>query len=153
MSNLKQTVLKQYQDTVNQLRSLTVVPRPKEGWVRTVRKALGMSGPQLGRRLGLKKAQVSQMERMEMEDRISLKQLRRVAEALDCDLVYALVPRQPVEETVMARARKKATALVAKADIHMALEAQRLNRTALVREVNREAQRLFDNMPRDLWED
>ena len=78
MINLRRTVLKQYQDTANQLSALTQVPRPKEGWIRTARKALGMSGPQLGRRLGLKKAQVSQMERMETEDRISLKQLRRV---------------------------------------------------------------------------
>ena len=93
------------------------------------------------------------MERMETEDRISLKQLRRVAEALECDLVYALVPRQPIEETVMERAREKATKLVTKADVQMALEAQQLNKTALVEEINHETQRLLETMPRDLWED
>ena len=93
------------------------------------------------------------MERMETEDRISLKQLRRVAEALECDLVYALVPRQPIEETVMERAREKATKLVTKADVQMALEAQQLNKTVLVEEINHETQRLLETMPRDLWED
>ena len=93
------------------------------------------------------------MERMETEDRISLKQLRRVAEALECDLDYALVPRQPIEETVMERAREKATKLVTKADVQMALEAQQLNKTALVEEINHETQRLLETMPRDLWED
>ena len=93
------------------------------------------------------------MERMETEDRISLKQLRRVAEALECDLVYALVPRQPIEETVMERAREKATKLVTKADVQMALEAQQLNKTALVEEINHETQRLLETMPRNLWED
>ncbi len=93
------------------------------------------------------------MERMETEDRISLKQLRRVAETLECDLVYALVPRQPIEETVMERAREKATTLVTKADVQMALEAQQLNKTALVEEINHETQRLLETMPRDLWED
>ena len=93
------------------------------------------------------------MERMETEDRISLKQLRRVAEALECDLVYALVPRQPIEETVMERAREKATKLVTKADVQMTLEAQQLNKTALVEEINHETQRLLVTMPRDLWED
>ena len=93
------------------------------------------------------------MERMETEDRISLKQLRRVAEALECDLVYALVPRQPIEETVMERAREKATKLVTRADVQMALEAQQLNKTALVEEINHETQRLLVTMPRDLWED
>lgn len=153
MINLRRTVLKQYQDMAYQHCALMKVPRPKEGWIRTARKALGMSGPQLGRRLGLKKAQVSQMERMETEDRISLKQLRRVAEALECDLVYALVPRQPIEETIMERAREKATKLVTKADVQMALEAQQLNKTALVEEINLETQRLLETMPRNLWED
>ena len=153
MISLKLTVLKQYQDKVNRLRKLTKFSRPKEGWIRTVRKAMGMSGPQLGRRLGLKKAQVSQMERMETEDRISLKQLRRVAETLECDLVYALIPRQPIEEIVMERAKLKATALVSKADIQMALEAQQLNKTVLIEEVKHETKRLLETMPRDLWED
>ncbi len=153
MINLKRTVLKQYQDKVNQLRKLTKFSRPKEGWIRTVRKAMGMNGPQLGRRLGLKKAQVSQMERMEIEDRISIKQLRRAAEALECDLVYALVPKQPIEEIVMERAKVKATALVAKADAQMALEAQQLNKEALVEEVKYETKRLLETMPRNLWED
>lgn len=35
----------------------------------------------------------SQLERSEAGDRITLKSLRAVANALDCDLVYALLPR------------------------------------------------------------
>jgi hypothetical protein len=33
------------------------------------------------------------MEKAEAEDRITLKTLRSAANALDCDLIYALVPR------------------------------------------------------------
>jgi predicted DNA-binding mobile mystery protein A len=153
MLNLKQTVQQQYQDKVNQVFELKKYSRPKEGWVRTVRKALGMSGPQLGHRIGLKRAQISQMERMEMEDRITIKQLRRVAEALNCDLVYALVPRQSIEAMLEERAITKATVLVTKVDAQMALEAQQLDKTALAKEIARETKRILETMPRDLWED
>ncbi len=90
---MKQIIREQYQFKLNQLVDINKIIRPKEGWVRSLRKALGMSSPQLAKRLGISKSQTSQMERMEAEDRITLKQLRRVADSLDCDLIYALVPR------------------------------------------------------------
>ncbi len=112
-----------------------------------------MSSPQLARQLGVSKSQASQMERMECEDRITLKQLRRVAEALDCDLQYALVPRKPVGEMVYMRAKLKAQKLVDKTNAQMTLEAQQLSRDALEKQVEREADRLVRELPRDLWED
>jgi predicted DNA-binding mobile mystery protein A len=153
MFDLKQTIQQQYQNKVNQVLELKKYSRPKEGWIRTLRKALGMSGPQLGHRIGIKRAQISQMERMEIEDRITVGQLRRVAEALDCDLVYALVPRQSIETMLEKRAITKATALVTKVDAQMTLEAQQLNKDALAKEIRRETKRLLETMPRDLWED
>ncbi len=89
---LKKIICDQYQSKINQLIDTKELNRPKEGWIRTFRKALGMSSPQLARRLDISKSQASQMERMEIEDRITLKQLRRVADSLECDLVYALKP-------------------------------------------------------------
>ena len=112
-----------------------------------------MSSPQLAKRLGVGKSQASQMERMEIEDRITLKQLRRVAESLDCDLYYALVPRQPVIGMVRARARYKAQTLVNKTNVQMTLEAQQLSSEQLEKQVDREVDRLVREMPRDLWED
>ena len=44
MLDLKQIIQQQYQDKVNQVIELKKYSRPKEGWIRTVRKALGMSG-------------------------------------------------------------------------------------------------------------
>lgn len=149
----KQVIRDQYRSKLDQLFDLNRVVRPKEGWIRTLRKALGMSSPQLAGRLGLSKSQASQMERMEVDDRITLKQLRRVADALDCDLVYALVPRKPVDDMVRDRARAKASKLVARADVHMKLEAQQLPSKQLQVQVDAEVERLLREMPRDLWED
>ena len=86
---MKDLIREQYQSKMDQLVDSNAQYCPKEGWIRTLRKALGMSSPQLAKRLGVSKSQTSQMERMELEDRITLKQLRRVAKALDCDLHYA----------------------------------------------------------------
>jgi predicted DNA-binding mobile mystery protein A len=148
---MKRLVQEQYQAKVDRAREFGDPGSPREGWVRTVRKALGMTGPQLAHRLGLSRSQVSQMERMESEGRITLKQLRRVADALQCDLVYALVPRRPVEDMIRERAEVVARKLVGRADTHMKLEAQQLSASALEREVKREVQRLLAELPRNLW--
>ncbi len=149
----KEIIRDQYMAKFDQFIGINVIRRPKEGWIRSLRKTLGMSSPQLATRLGISKSRASQMERMEIEDRITLKQLRRVAEALDCDLVYALVPRQPVDVMVRARAEWKAERLVSKTDVQMKLEAQQLSREKLQEQIKLEADRLVRDMPRDLWED
>jgi len=150
---MKQIIREQYQSKIEQLIDIKRIKLPKEGWIRTLRKALGMSSPQLAKRIGVGKSQASQMERMEMEDRITLKQLRRVAEAFNCDLVYALVPRQSVETMIREQARKKAQNLVKKTDTQMKLESQQLSNEQLQKQIEFEAQSLVKEMPRDLWED
>jgi predicted DNA-binding mobile mystery protein A len=150
---MKQIVRQQYQSKLSQLVDINNIIRPKEGWVRTLRKALGMSSPQLARRLGISKSQASQMERMEVEDRITLKQLRRVADSLDCELMYALVPRKPIDIMLRERAMEKAQKLVTKTDVQMKLEAQQLTNEQLKNQIEIETGRLVREMPRDLWED
>ncbi|VAW97400.1 hypothetical protein MNBD_GAMMA23-915 [hydrothermal vent metagenome] len=150
---IKQIIRDQYRSKFDQLIDINRIKTPKEGWIRTLRTALGMSSPQLATRLGVSKSQASQMERMEMEDRITLKQLRRVAETLNSDLVYALVPRKPVESMICDRAKQKAKNLVNKTDVQMKLEAQQLSSEQLQRQIELETERLIKELPRDLWED
>jgi len=150
---IKQIIREQYRSKIDQLIDIKEISRPKEGWIRTLRKALGMSSPQLASRLDISKSQASQMERMEIEDRITIKQLRRVASSLDCDLIYALVPRRSVESMIRDRARQKAEKLVSKTDVQMKLEAQQLSNEKLHEQVKLETDRLVREMPRDLWED
>ena len=78
---------------------------PSRGWIKAIREALGMSTAQLAKRLGVRQPSIVDLERSEEKGSIELATLRRVAEALDCNLVYALVPNQPHEMTIRARAR------------------------------------------------
>lgn len=64
-----------------------------------------MTTEQLAKRLGVKQPSVVAIEQSEAKGTIELATLRRVAEALDCALVYALVPNKPLETAVRDRAR------------------------------------------------
>jgi predicted DNA-binding mobile mystery protein A len=78
---------------------------PVRGWTRAIREALGMTTIQLANRLGVKQPSVVGIEKSEVKGSIALATLRRVAEALDCTLVYALVPNKTLEASVRDRAR------------------------------------------------
>ena len=80
---------------------------PAKGWVRAIRDALGMSGVQFARRLNVRPPSVASLEASEESGTIQLKTLRRAAEALDCTLVYALVPNDTLQGAVHARARAR----------------------------------------------
>jgi predicted DNA-binding mobile mystery protein A len=78
---------------------------PVRGWIKAIREALGMSTLQLAQRLKIKQPSLVDLEKSEAKGSIELATLRRVAEALDCTLVYALVPNKPLETMVRDRAR------------------------------------------------
>jgi predicted DNA-binding mobile mystery protein A len=97
---------------------------PPKGWVRAIRDALGMSGVQFARHLGVQPPSVAALEASEESGVVQLKTLRRAAEALDCNLVYALVPNESLEGAVRARARKIALRDLGRVAHTMKLEAQ-----------------------------
>ena len=101
---------------------------PSRGWIRALRDALGMTAGQLGGRIGMRGQSVLDLEKSEKAGTIQLKTLRKAAEALDCTLVYALVPKTSLEDNVMSRARLVARARLASVDHSMDLEAQGLSK-------------------------
>jgi len=109
--SVRDTVTRQYQAIVDRAASQFGAgqpPLPPEGWIATARKALGMSGAQLAKRLGVTRARVSQAERAEPSGSITLKTMRATAEAMGCRFVYAIVPEDRIEDVIAAQARKKA---------------------------------------------
>jgi predicted DNA-binding mobile mystery protein A len=97
---------------------------PPKGWVRAIRDALGMPGVQLAKRLAIRPQSVEALEASEASGAIQLKTLRRAAEALDCTLVYALVPNTTLEDAVRSRARNIAVRDLNRVAHTMKLEAQ-----------------------------
>lgn len=99
---------------------------PARGWIKAVREALGMTTSQLAARLDVKQPSVVTMEQSEVKGTIELATLRRAAQALDCTLVYALVPNKPLETTIRARARAFARRRLGPVEHSMLLEDQKV---------------------------
>lgn len=108
----------------------TLPPRPSDGWIASIREALGLTLAEVGRHLRAPRQTVQKFERAEATDRITLGTLRRVADAMGCDLVYALVPKSgSFAELAEHPTRQRATREV-KSVVHtMALEDQKPENT------------------------
>ena len=100
-------------------------PRPRKGWIRAIREATGITVRDLARRLHRAPSVAAHLEGSEAEYRITLASLRDAADALGCQLVYALVPKSgSIQELAEERARTKASENVRAVEHSMALEDQ-----------------------------
>lgn len=152
--SVKTIITRQYREKLNQaalkFQSFTL---PSEGWIRTTRKALDMSGAQLGRRLGKTRALVSNTEKAELDGGVTLKTMRSMAEAVNCRFVYAFVPEESAETIIRRRAREKARQRVMEASSHMALEQQTISQSQIEFEIERLAENILREQPSCLWDD
>jgi predicted DNA-binding mobile mystery protein A len=99
---------------------------PVRGWIKAIREALGMTTAQLAARLKIKQPSLVVLEQSEAAGTMELATLRRVAEALDCTLVYVLVPNKPLEAMVRDRARAFSRKRRAAVEHSMLLENQKV---------------------------
>lgn len=100
------------------------VIRPKSGWVSAIRQALGMTTSQMAHRMGIQQSGVTLLEQREIDKKVTLETLERAARALNCELVYALVPRTNLENIVDEQAKKAAREILARTTHTMQLEQQ-----------------------------
>jgi predicted DNA-binding mobile mystery protein A len=122
---------------------------PVRGWIKAIREALGMTTSQLANRLNVKQPTVVALEQSEAKGSIELATLRRVAEALDCTLVYALVPQKPLETMVRDRARIFARRRRAPIEHTMLLEDQAVSEKDAEKRLD---EILRDTNPRLFWD-
>lgn len=124
--------------------------RPVRGWIKAIREALGMSSAQLAKRLGIKQPTLTEIEQSELKGTIQLTTLRRVAEAMDCTLVYALVPKKSLEAIVREQARKVARRRLQSVEHSMLLEGQGVPHKSFEKRIDALAS---DISPRALWDE
>jgi predicted DNA-binding mobile mystery protein A len=110
-----------------------------------------MSTTDLAARLGVNQTTVARIEANERSGRVQLDTLARAADALGCDLVYAIIPREPLETSVDNRARKIAVKQMSAVDHSMALEDQRVSGSAAHDQLRDHIERLRDRP--GLWRD
>jgi|WetSurMetagenome_2_1015567.scaffolds.fasta_scaffold131689_2 predicted DNA-binding mobile mystery protein A len=149
LTRLKRT---QTEEMLRPYRPLAQTATPRGGWVRAIREALGMSAAQLAERLGVIRQSVEAYERNEANGKITLESLNKIAGAMNCRLVYALVPEKPLEQIQRDRAEVLANELVKPVSHSMKLEAQAISEREARRQREQLVQALLQGNPKKLWD-
>ena len=144
--------IEQLEDALRPYRKLVGLKPPRRGWARAIKEALGMTSQQLATRVGVKAPQtIEDMQEYEISGTIKLQTLRKLAEALDCQLVYALVPREPLDEIRRKRARLVVERSLKRVFHSMKLEDQGVSKKMEESELNRRIEKLLAGSPKALW--
>jgi len=128
--------------------------RPGEGWIRYLRRIIGMKQAQLASRLGISRQSLHRIETAEVEGRVTLRSLRRVAEQLGCRVEYVLIPEcGSTDELVRRQAARLAERRVKDIATSMELEGQGLGPEELSRMRDELQAELMQDTPSRLWEE
>jgi predicted DNA-binding mobile mystery protein A len=145
-------IREQLDQTLKRFKVLQAMNMPPKGWLRAIRDALGINGRQFAQRMGVSPARVSKLESDELSGAVTLKTMRKAAEALDCTLVYTLVPRTSLENTVKKQIAFYAQQRLNRISHTMALEDQELSKPGQKKVRKTMEEELLLNMPKSLWD-
>lgn len=144
--------VRQLDQSLGSFRSLMERRPPEKGWARTIREAIGMSQRQLAERMGVSKRSIQSAERNEARRKIQLESLQSLAEGLNCELVYAFVPRESLQASLEQRAEELAGRMVETVSTSMELEEQGVPDDERQRQIEELASELLTSRPRDFWD-
>ncbi len=154
MRSEERMVARRQLDTrLSMLTDTNVLVRPPKGWVKAIREALGMTTSQLGKRMKVSQPRAVAVEKAEAQGSITLGSLERAAHALDCRLVYALVPRDSLDEIVRERAAILAKKHLNSVSHTMELEAQGMNKDDEKEQFKRLVEKLVMQPGSKLWQE
>ncbi len=142
----KSILRRSYQKKFDTLKK-AVIDRPQQGWLKTIREFLGMTTTQLAQKIGVSQPRVVNMEKNEKNIKIST--MERIADALNCDFFYALIPREKIDDIIYNQARKKAIKILDKVNQNMGLENQLAETKELLEDIIKE---LLDSNISRIWD-
>lgn len=153
----KETLKKQRQILDKKLepwRTLSKEKMPPMGWAKAIRGALGMTTQQLADRLEIDQAGVVRHEQREVHGTITLEALNEIAIAMNCKLVYAIVPAdgfQSLDAILGHQAEISAKAILKSVSHTMRLEDQEINAEDKQAQLARLTRELKENLDPQLW--
>ena len=129
--------------------------KPSSGWIKAIRGSLGMTTKQLADRLGIAQPSVMDLEEREGRQTITLETLEKAARAMNCKLIYAVVPNEDylsLNELIERKAEDAAKVISKKVSHSMALESQGLSTEDNRASLQRLAKELKEKMDPRIWE-
>ena len=146
---LIQDQLDQLFQTVSYIRN---VKRPKEGWIRTIRMAIGMSAVQLAKRLNITRQSMAEIEKREADGSITLNTLRTVADAMEMEVHYVLIPKKgTLEKLINDRVNELAKEIVIRTSQSMKLEDQENEAERLKNAIKERAEQIKAESLKNIW--
>jgi predicted DNA-binding mobile mystery protein A len=146
----------QFQQLNEKLEKLTGLQHlivPPIGWIKAIRKGIGMSMEQLGKKLSITKQAVMDMEKREKEGAITIKSMQEIAKAMDMRFVYGFVPNAgSLEQMIETRALEIATKIVHRTSTTMKLEDQANSNKRIENAIKERAAEIINKTPKILWD-
>ena len=140
----------QLQNLDNHFKKMCFESKPKNGWIKTIRQALSMPLAFVANKLNISEQSVNQLENNEAFETISLKSLRRLSEAIDCELHYAIIPRErSLQKIIKKRAEFKARLIIKEVNKTMELEDQKIENSE--NSVKLLTKDFAENLNKNLW--
>ena len=154
MSSIQKTLIqKQMDELIQSFVSGKQNAQTSAGWIQSARLALGMSLRQLAERVGVSVSALTNFEKREQADSVSLATLKKVANAMDMELVYYFKSKDgSIKNAVEKQARKKAQEILNQSNQTMKLEDQETNSSSQERELERLTKDIMSKMPQNLWD-
>ena len=154
MSSIQKTLIqKQMDELIQSFVSGKQNAQTSAGWIQSARLALGMSLRQLAERVGVSVSALTNFEKREQADSVSLATLKKVAKAMDMELVYYFKSKDgSIKNAVEKQARKKAQEILNQSNQTMKLEDQETNSSSQERELERLTKDIVSKMPQNLWD-
>ena len=148
----KSASIQQLEDSLRPFHEAARYSRPPGGWIRALREALGMTNRQLAKRVQRRPQTALDLQNREAAQTIRLNSLRALAEAMDCEVIYTIVPKKPLDQVLRDRAELIARRTLRRTVHSMDLERQGLGVREQERAFDREVDRLLAGSRRKLWE-
>ena len=130
-------------------------PTPPSGWIKAIRGSLGLTIRQLADRLGVAHGSIAQLEKREPKKKITLESLEKAARAMDCKVIYAIVPIESgktLDDIVMSKAQEAAVLILNEVAHTMRLEKQGTSEKQIQKEIERVARELVESNDPRIWE-
>ncbi len=141
--------------TDNRIRKIARIKdeNPPNGWIYTIRMALGMSLRQLGKMANITPQGVKDIETREKNGNITISSLEQIGKQLNMKLVYGFIPLDgSLQRMIDKRAFELATKIVTRTSNSMKLEDQSISQPMLKKSIKAKAQEIKQKNLKSLWE-
>ena len=153
MRNKRKLLIEQLDHKLQPFSETRKVMVPERGWLNTIRTTLNMTMAQLGTKLNITRQGVKRIEDSEANGTITLNSLKDVANAMDLQLVYALVPKDgTINDLVHMKAERLAKKIVLRTNQNMKLEDQGIGDEKMSKTINELAHEIVREMKKSLWD-